>query len=205
MRAARVPPRFPRAAAGTALAAALLAAGAAEARSWQEMRAERPELFHPETGYRIDRQRAPTPEDVPPPAAVVDAAEARALIEGGALALDVSAAAQSRYDELDGTWLVREPRMSLPGAVWLPETGRGTLSEEMRAYLAGNLARLTGGDRRRPIVVFCVADCWMSWNAARRIAALGYERVLWFRLGTDGWLDAGWPLAPVEPVPVAVD
>lgn len=45
----------------------------------------------------------------------------------------------------------------------------------------------------------------MSWNAAQRIATLGYEQVYWYRLGTDGWLDYGWPLSPVEPVPVRVD
>lgn len=177
----------------------------AAAASYAEMRAARPELFHPETGFRIARQRAPTPDDIPPPARAIGPEEARALAEAGAVLLDVFGAAQSRYDELDGTWLVREPRLSLPGAIWLPEVGRGVLVPEMQRYLEENLARATGGDRDRPIVVFCVADCWMSWNAAQRIAALGYRNVAWFRLGTDGWLEAGWPLAPVEPVPVETD
>ncbi len=43
-------------------------------------------------------------------------------------------------------------------------------------------------------------------NAARRAAEeLGYRDVAWFRLGTDGWLDMGWPLAPVAPTPVDMD
>lgn len=116
--------------------------------------------------------------------------------------MDVFGAAQSRYDELDGTWLVSEPRLSLPGAVWLPETGRGVLTDEMAEYLFENLTTLTEGNYARPLLVFCVADCWMSWNAAQRVAALGYERVYWYRLGTDGWLDLGETLVPVEPVPV---
>ncbi|MGP6089445.1 PQQ-dependent catabolism-associated CXXCW motif protein [Antarctobacter jejuensis] len=165
----------------------------------------RPDLFDPETGYRIGRQRAPTPEDIPGPALLVSPEEARALLQAGGVALDVFGAQQSRFDELDGTWLVSKQRLSLPGAVWLPEVGRGRLSEVMARYLAENLERVTGGDPGRAVVVFCVADCWMSWNAAQRIASLGYARVYWYRLGTDGWLDMGWALTPVEPVPVRVD
>ncbi|SMX32809.1 sulfurtransferase [Maliponia aquimaris] len=172
---------------------------------YAEHQARRPDLFDPQTGYRIGRQRAPTPDDIPGPALLVSPLEARDLLAAGAVALDVFAAQQSRFDELDGTWLVSEARLSLPGAVWLPEVGRGVLSEDMTRYLGDNLERLTGGDRTRPLVVFCVADCWMSWNAAQRIAAMGYLRVYWFRLGTDGWLDIGGDLAPVDPVPVAVE
>jgi len=172
------------------------------AESSAEALARKPGLFHPETGYRVERQRAPTPEDIPA-GRRVSAAEVAAMPE--ALRIDVFGAAQSRYDELDGTWLVADPRNSLPGAVWLPETGRGTLDATMRRYFATHLARLTEGDRDRALVFFCVADCWMSWNATRRAAALGYANSLWFREGTDGWLDAGYALAPVEPLAVDVE
>ncbi|MBJ6373201.1 PQQ-dependent catabolism-associated CXXCW motif protein [Sedimentitalea arenosa] len=175
------------------------------AASYAEMQAARPELFDPDTGYRISRHRAPTPEDIPPPAQVVTAEEARTLLANGALALDVFGAAQSRFDELDGTWLVSKPRMSLPGALWLPETGAGAIQPAILRYLVDNLARATDGDTARPIVVFCISDCWISWNAAQRIAGLGYTRVFWFRNGTDGWLDIGGTLQEVRPVPVDVD
>ena len=171
-------------------------------RSIQDRRAD---LFHPETGFRIARQRAPTPEDIPPPARSIDTATAAQLINEGALPLDVFGALQSRYDELDGTWLVGTPRKSLPGAAWLPEVGRGELDTTMQQYLSANLKRLTERDPAHPIVVFCVADCWMSWNAAQRIAGLGYDNVYWFRLGTDGWLDENRALVPVEPIPVTVE
>lgn len=184
------------------ICAVALPAGAAPYADLQRLR---PELFDAQTGYRVGRQRAPTPDDIPGPALLVSPQEARALLGAGAVALDVFAAQQSRFDELDGTWLVPEGRQSLPGAVWLPEVGRGVLSEEMQMYLADNLERLTAGDRAHPLVVFCLADCWMSWNAAQRIAAMGYQRVYWFRLGTDGWLDIGGTLEPVAPVPVKVD
>lgn len=195
---------------GTALLAALLVlvtllpSAVAKAKSIEEIRAERPDLFHPQTGYRIARYRAPTP-DAAPGVERVDVGGARLLLESGAIALDVAAAAHSRYDEFDGVWLVSTQRYSLPGAVWLPEVGRGNLSDEMRRYLEVNLTELTSGVPDRAILVFCIADCWMSWNAAQRIAALGYQRVYWFADGVDGWLDAGWDLEPVNPIPVNVD
>ncbi len=183
----------------------LLLAGQAGAESYRDIQKRRPDLFHPETGLRIARQRAPTPDDIPPPIRKVDVEEAAGLAANGAVVIDVFGASQSRYDELEGTWLVREPRRSLPGATWLPETGRGVLRPDMRSYLAENVDRLTQGDRNRPIVVFCIADCWMSWNAAQHIAKTGYTSVHWFRLGTDGWRDAGHKLVPVLPVPVTVE
>ena len=135
----------------------------------------------------------------------IDADEVTRLIAEDALLIDVFGAAQSRYDELDGTWLVSKPRHSLPGAVWLPETGRGTLKDDIEIYLKSNLEQLTEGDRDKLIVIFCVADCWMSWNAAQRISAMGYTKVHWFRHGTDAWQDAGYELQQVDPVPVDVE
>ena len=175
----------------------------ANAASSEDHRTKRPELFHPDTGLRISRQRAPTPDDVPG-ATRVSATEVRAMMETGAVLLDVGAAAQSRYDELDGTWLVRGQHETLPGAVWLPEVGRGTLSPEMQSYLATNIAKLAP-DPATPIIVFCIADCWMSWNATQRLTGLGYANVHWFAEGIDGWLDESWSVEPVSPIPVAVD
>ena len=183
----------------------ILLSGLATAKTYRQLQADQPELFHPQTGYRIERQRAPTPDDIPPPSLRVEADEARKLLGKGAIAIDVLGAAQSRYDELDGTWPVNEQRFSLPGAIWLPEIGRGTLTGPMQAYLVSNLERLTGGDRAVPLLFFCIADCWMSCNAAQRAASLGYRNTYWFPEGTDGWQQHGWPLDAVEPVPVNVD
>ncbi len=41
----------------------------------------------------------------------------------------------------------------------------------------------------------------MSWNAAKRALALGYRNVAWFPDGSDGWQDAGLPLADAQPAP----
>lgn len=174
----------------------------AHAESYRDIQKRKPDLFHRETGLRIARQRAPIPDDIPPPTERIEARKAASLLAGDAIALDVFGALQSRYDELDGTWLVGKERLSLPGAVWLPETGRGALAPDIRTYLKNNLERLTQGDRDRPLVVFCVSDCWMSWNASQHIAALGYRAIFWFALGTDGWVENGGELVPVDPVPV---
>ena len=44
----------------------------------------------------------------------------------------------------------------------------------------------------------------MSWNAAKRAISYGYSNVHWYPEGTDGWAEAGLPLAGAEPVPVAL-
>lgn len=176
----------------------------ANAASSESHRAKRPDLFHPDSGLRIGRQRAPTPDDVPGAARVL-AQQVRDLAQKGASLLDVGAAVQSRYDDLDGTWLVRGQHVTLPGAIWLPETGRGVLTPEMQEYLYSNVVALTQGDLSKPIVVFCIADCWMSWNAAQRLTTMGYTSVHWFAEGIDGWKDEGWALVPVDPIPVKVD
>jgi PQQ-dependent catabolism-associated CXXCW motif protein len=161
-------------------------------------------LFHPDTGLRMSRYRAPTPAAIEG-ARVVDAAQVVDLARRGAALVDVLATPTGRYDELDGTWLVAEPRQTLPGAVWLPEVGRGTLPPSLASWFAAELRTLTGGDLGRPIVFFCVADCWMSWNAAIRAARLGYAAVRWFPGGTDDWAAAGLPLVPVWPRPAPID
>ena len=51
------------------------------------------------------------------------------------------------------------------------------------------------------IVTFCLDDCWMSWNAAKRLHALGYTNVWWLAEGTDGWRDLGRPLIDATPEP----
>ena len=187
-----------------ALSAFALATRPAQARSSAEHRTRQPDRFHAETGYRLERYRAPVPDDVPG-ATRVSAPEVRALLAKGALAIDVFGVANTRFDEFDGSWIVAKQRVSIPGAVWLPEVGKGTPPHDILTYLDENLARLTRGDKACPLIFFCIADCWMSWNAVQHAAAMGYTNIYWFANGTDGWLDEGWNLVPVDPIPVNVD
>ena len=90
---------------------------------------------------------------------------------------------------------------TLPGAYWLPGAGRGTsFIDELQSSLAALLEKLTGGDRQRPVVFFCVnTQCWLSYNAALRAAAAGYARVYWYRGGLEAWRAAGLPLVQMGP------
>jgi PQQ-dependent catabolism-associated CXXCW motif protein len=89
---------------------------------------------------------------------------------------------------------------SLPGAIWLPGAGRGqSFTDTVQARVAQTLKVLTNGDRRRPIVFFCQGpECWLSYNAALRAVALGYETVYWYRGGLEAWTESGGELVPMK-------
>jgi len=153
-----------------------------------------------DTGYRMERYRAPVPASVPG-ATTLDDAAARALHAAGRAAfIDVYPPRGLGADPLDGHWIVSEAHDTIPGATWLPEVGRGHVEQDHVDYLARNLERLTGSDRAHPLVYFCTADCWQSWNVSRRTALMGYTAVHWYPHGTDGWRDAGGELVPAVPV-----
>jgi PQQ-dependent catabolism-associated CXXCW motif protein len=155
------------------------------------------------TGYRLGDYRAATPKTVSGGEAI-DTAGAADLWRGGdALWIDVLAAPR-RPPEL-APQAVWKPlaRRDIPGSLWLPDVGRGALSAALEGYFRDNLARATGADAAKPIVFYCLADCWMSWNAAKRAAGWGYRKVYWYRDGTDGWQRAGLPTEEATPLPGA--
>ena len=100
----------------------------------------------------------------------------------------------------DAVWRDK-PRFDIPGSVWLPETGYGELPPSRCAISKAASSARRPKKKRRALVFYCLADCWMSWNAAKRALALGYSNVSWFSQGTDGWAAAGHPLEPREPEP----
>lgn len=154
----------------------------------------------PATGFRMQRYRAPTP-DFLPDGAVVDSAGVRAAMsDGRTLLVDVYPPKGAGPDPLDGTWRNSETRQTIPGAVWLPEVGRGFLADDYEAYFRRNLAALTGGDLNRPLLFFCTADCWQGWNAARRAILWGHGAVSWYPGGTDQWVLDGGAVTTAEPV-----
>jgi len=154
----------------------------------------------PDTGLRMERYRSPVPADVPGGTTLDNTAAAALHTNNSAIFIDVYPPTGMGPDPLDGHWVTSEKRDSIPGAIWLPETGRGTLLPDAQDYFARNLNRLSAGDPSAAIVFFCTADCWQSWNAARRAIGSGYTDVYWYPLGTDGWLESGYPLQPVQPV-----
>jgi rhodanese-related sulfurtransferase len=42
----------------------------------------------------------------------------------------------------------------------------------------------------------------MSWNAAKRALEFGYQRVIWYPEGTDGWKAIDGPFERSTPVPL---
>lgn len=152
------------------------------------------------TGYRIADYRAPVPDQAPA-GRIVGAEEVEALHGRGALLLDVMGLRHFRITD-DGGWLVPEQHLSLPGAVWLPVVGWGQLEGWQQGYLDESLAQLTGTDMSKPVVVFCMVDCWLSWNTVKRLDAGGYSEIYWFSGGVEAWADAGHDLVALEPYPL---
>ncbi|KAA0574485.1 quinoprotein dehydrogenase-associated putative ABC transporter substrate-binding protein [Azospirillum sp. Sh1] len=159
----------------------------------------RTEVAEPE-GYRMADYRAPTPSGLRG-AETVGPAEVERLAKDGAILVDVLPTPPKPEGLTSESHWVPPPHRSLPGAHWLPNVGYGAPSAEQEAYFRTNLERLTAGDRKRPLVVFCQPECWMSWNAAKRAVALGYEAVKWYPAGTEGWKAAGHELVTIEPEP----
>ena len=177
--------------------AAALSAGEKPTREGQG-----PGLFDAQ-GMRAARYRAPTPGSGPGGVTLGTEALLELMQRDDPVLIYVQAVAlRPETAEFGVSWLPNRPRHSLPGAVWLPNVGYAGLDPRMEEYFRRNLLRLTGGDLARPTVIFCVQDCWMSWNAVRRAAALGYRRLYWYPAGTDGWHRAGLPTAVLEPVPL---
>lgn len=151
--------------------------------------------------YRMDGYRAPVPATLQG-ATVLNTAQAHALWEThAALFVDVLPQPPRPAGLPPGTIWHPKPREDLPGSIWLPDTGYGALAPVMEGYLASNLQAATNGDRDRPVAFYCQAQCWMSWNAAKRALALGYTHVDWYPEGTDGWAQAGFSLELRQPMP----
>ena len=94
-----------------------------------------------------------------------------------------------------------EGHATLPGAIWIPGAGRGTsFVDPLQAQFVDLMSKITGGDKSRAVVFFCVnVQCWLSYNAALRAVAAGYTRVSWYRGGIASWRDAGLHLATITP------
>jgi PQQ-dependent catabolism-associated CXXCW motif protein len=152
-------------------------------------------------GYKLDDYRSPVPKTLKG-ARVIGADEAETLLRGGkAVFADVYPRAPKPPNLPAGTvW--RDPsHMTIEGAHWLPNVGYGVLSPEFETYFKTRLADLTANDSAKPVVFFCLKNCWMSWNAGKRALSWGYSNVIWFSEGTDAWQQAGFDLVKATPVP----
>lgn len=164
--------------------------------------AEDKSAFDPATGYRISHYRAAVPATVPG-GTRVDRNAVDGLITEGAILLDVMPSEGGGPDPNTGEWRLLRQHLTIPGATWLPDVGKGKLKEGYENYLKANVLRLTDGHSEKAIVVFCQSDCWMGWNVVQRLSKIGYTSIYWFPDGTDGWVEWGdRKLVPATPVPL---
>jgi PQQ-dependent catabolism-associated CXXCW motif protein len=157
-------------------------------------------VFVPEPhGYWLGPIHAPVPATIAGGTVIGTAALTRLLASGGAVLVDVAEATRRPTGLPAGTlWLPRTHR-DIPGSVWVPDVGRGTISPRFAAWFRTRLAALTGGNRDKRVVVYCHPRCWMSWNAAKRVINDGYRAVFWYPGGVEGWEAAGHATAIADP------
>ncbi len=152
-------------------------------------------------GYRQDDYRAKTPATLTGAKVLSTEQALAASRDGRSVFVDVLPRPPRPAGIPAGAVWRDKPRFDIPGSLWLPETGYGELAPAMLRYFENGLERATAADKSRPLVFYCLADCWMSWNAAKRALTLGYRNVSWYPEGTDGWTTAGHALEAREPEP----
>jgi PQQ-dependent catabolism-associated CXXCW motif protein len=148
-------------------------------------------------GYRIAQYRSPTPTTVDG-AKTLDTQALQQLMgqTPSAILIDVY-----RRPWLQGRFIDNEPHANLPGSLWLANTGDGELDPTWQDYFNHHLGKATGGRADQPLVFYCRSDCWLSWNAVKRAAAMGYKQLYWYRDGLDAWEAARLPLQAARPEP----
>ena len=146
-------------------------------------------------GCRLGHYRSPTPAQAEHARTLDTAAVQRLLAEHPETALiDVY-----RRPWRHGRFIEDETHANLPGSLWLANTGDGQLDAQWQGYFSHHLQRASQGDQGWPLVFYCRADCWLSWNAVKRAHRLGYRNLYWYRDGIDAWQQAGLPLLPAQP------
>ncbi|RCS24459.1 PQQ-dependent catabolism-associated CXXCW motif protein [Phyllobacterium salinisoli] len=144
-------------------------------------------------GYRTENYRAAVPATLKG-AKVVSTEEAVALWKNrSALFVDVLPYDPKPEKLPAGTIWKEKIRQDIPGSIWLANVGYGVLNMETEAYFRKGLESRLGDDKDALVLFYCMENCWMSWNAAKRAVGWGYRAVLWYPLGTDGWVAAGQP------------
>ena len=151
--------------------------------------------------YRTDNYRSPVPATLAG-ARVLTTEETEAIWRAkSGIFIDVLPRPPKPKNLPEGTVWRDKPRFSIPGSIWLPDTGYGRLAASTEDYLRQGLARSTKGNKSALLVIYCQADCWMSWNAAKRALSLGYSNVAWYPEGTDGWTFYDLPTQESQPEP----
>lgn len=148
-----------------------------------------------EKGLRSRLYRAPTPADMEE-AVVLSTQQLQVLLERepDTVLLNVLPVAQ-----FGNSFVLKKDYDQVPGSIWLPNVGRGTIEPALEKWFFSHLDTQTSGDKNHPVVIYCQADCWMSWNAIKRAARKGYSQLYWYRNGMDGWREHALPVENAVP------
>src|ERR1700712_189758 len=150
-------------------------------------------------GYRTDNYRSPVPATLAG-ARVLATEQAEATWRAGkAVFVDVLPRPPKPPNLPEGTVWRDRPRFNIPGSIWLPDTGYGKLAPSTEDYLRRGIERAAGSNKTTLLVLYCQENCWMSWNAAKRVLSYGYSNVAWYPDGTEGWDRAGLPVEESQP------
>ena len=154
-------------------------------------------------GYRTENYRAPVPATLSG-ARVLTTAEVEAIWRAkSGVFIDVLPRPPKPANLPEGTVWRDKPRFNIPGSIWLPDTGYGKLAAATGDYLRRGIERATGGNNAALLVLYCEENCWMSWNAAKRVLSYGYPNMAWYPEGTEGWARAGLRVEQSQPEPRA--
>lgn len=151
--------------------------------------------------YRMDEYRKPVPATLKGATVLTSEKAGELWTKKEAIFIDVYPRAPKPPNLPAGTFWREPVHHTIENATWLANVGYGVIAPAVEEYFKTNLEKLTGGDKGKAIVFYCLRDCWMSWNAAKRAMTYGYSNVMWYPDGTDGWQEIGLPVVDMKPVP----
>lgn len=114
--------------------------------------------------------------------AVVDAAKAKSLMEGGAKMIDTRVA--NEFAEAH-----------IKGAVSAPYKEKSAKAADFDASQDNFDPAKASADKNAVLVTYCNGpECWKSYKAAKFLVKAGYKNVNWFRGGFPEWKAKGYPV-----------
>jgi PQQ-dependent catabolism-associated CXXCW motif protein len=161
---------------------------------------QQPNPFFNQAGYRTSHYRSPTPASVIG-GDVISTTALRHLIQfknPEPILINVLP-----LDAFQGVYTQASSEPQIPSSYWLANVGKGDINTLWMEYFQHHLKVLRGQRPEAPIVFYCKADCWMSWNAVTRAHSLGHHNLYWYAEGIDGWREADFPLVLGRPEPIA--
>lgn len=113
---------------------------------------------------------------------MVDAAQAKALADAGALMIDTRVAMEYAEGHIKGALSIPYKEKSAKAA----DFNKAEDSFPLAAKVA---------DKNTKVVMYCNGpSCWKSYKAAKVAHDDGYKSVYWFRTGYPAWKAAGHPV-----------